>query len=115
MSLKRALQLATCSLVSRIQNFPKAQTMEKNMPLINSHEQIPTWWWQPNFRAFRDAIAGDRSLLLFVGSGLSVGAGLPNWPGLLLKLAGLYDDKYPDVVPQRHLLDEVQAMLTANR
>lgn len=84
------------------------------MPNNGSEEQIPTWWRQPNFRAFREAIAGDRSLLLFVGSGLSVGAGLPNWPDLLQKLAGVYDEKYENVVKPRYLLDEVRPMLTAD-
>jgi L-asparaginase/Glu-tRNA(Gln) amidotransferase subunit D/NAD-dependent SIR2 family protein deacetylase len=83
------------------------------MRLDVAHEQIPTWWRQPNFRAFRELMTGDPSLVLFVGSGLSVGAGLPNWRNLLFSLAHEYRAR--DEKAGSTLEDEVAAKLAAAR
>ena len=48
----------------------------------------PLWYRQPNFQAFFQAYKkpGSRPLF-FLGSGLSIGAGMPTWKDLLLELA----------------------------
>ncbi len=50
-------------------------------------EQVPTWWQQESFKDFRSIYSQQRWPLLFVGSGLSRWAGLPDWASLLRQLA----------------------------
>jgi L-asparaginase/Glu-tRNA(Gln) amidotransferase subunit D len=82
------------------------------MLMPDSREQVPTWWRQPNFRSLRDAIGDEQPVLLFVGSGLSIGAGLPNWQALLLKLAAIYDAKASK--SNRSLTADVRSMLSTS-
>jgi L-asparaginase/Glu-tRNA(Gln) amidotransferase subunit D len=72
---------------------------------------IPTWYKQENFRAFHERYrAGDDFPLLFVGSGLSVRAGLPNWRELLQSLAGHHDA----LAPGHRILNEVAQRLESH-
>jgi hypothetical protein len=48
--------------------------------------RIPSWYFNPNFQRFRELYAESHSLQLFVGSGLSIGAGYPSWHGLLREI-----------------------------
>jgi SIR2-like domain/Asparaginase, N-terminal len=46
--------------------------------------RIPTWWQQPIFKEFRQAYSTNKQdALFFLGSGISIQAGLPNWRELL--------------------------------
>jgi hypothetical protein len=46
--------------------------------------RIPTWWSQPNFKEFMQLYsAHKKDALFFLGSGISIQAGLPNWRELL--------------------------------
>ena len=46
--------------------------------------RIPTWWSQPIFKEFKELYsANKKDALFFLGSGISIQAGLPNWRGLL--------------------------------
>jgi hypothetical protein len=56
---------------------------------------VPTWWQQSAFLEFKKQYKQQSAPLFFIGSGLSIGAGLPNWADLLLKLAQIHDDQTP--------------------
>ncbi|MEA2338586.1 MAG: hypothetical protein QOE82_2593, partial [Thermoanaerobaculia bacterium] len=57
---------------------------------------VPTWWRQTAFLEFKNLyVAKKKNPLFFVGSGLSIGAGLPNWRTLLLTLAQMHDEEAP--------------------
>lgn len=46
--------------------------------------RIPSWWKQPSFLEFKEQYLANRDdALFFLGSGISIQAGLPNWQGLL--------------------------------
>src|SRR5712692_4785278 len=47
----------------------------------------PLWYDQPNFKEFKEGYDAEGARpLLFIGSGLSISAGFPNWPELLRRL-----------------------------
>ena len=53
----------------------------------------PLWYDQEYFRVFKEDYDHENaSPVLFVGSGLSIGAGFPNWPDLLIRLKKEFDD-----------------------
>jgi hypothetical protein len=60
-----------------------------------SMETLPIWSRQETFREFRAVYEEERKpggeILIFGGSGLSINAGLPNWPGLLALLASRWE------------------------
>lgn len=56
---------------------------------------VPTWWRQSAFLEFKQHYIKKKTPLFFIGSGLSIGAGLPTWRELLLKLAQIHDDQAP--------------------
>jgi|GEM_PF-3221490 len=61
---------------------------------------VPTWWQQTAFLEFRNLyILKKKNPLFFIGSGLSIGAGLPNWRTLLLTLAQMHDEEAPSSAP----------------
>ncbi|HEX8137257.1 MAG TPA: SIR2 family protein [Pyrinomonadaceae bacterium] len=49
--------------------------------------RLPTWWNQPSFKEFKKLYSEYKEhALFFLGSGISIQAGLPNWRGLLEKI-----------------------------
>jgi len=61
------------------------------------YSHVPTWWKQPHMRSFCDLyFAKLAKPVFFVGSGLSLNAGLPNWATLLTQLAKLIGDDLHD-------------------
>jgi L-asparaginase/Glu-tRNA(Gln) amidotransferase subunit D len=65
--------------------------------IAKKDRSIPTWLKQSNFRKFRERyLQQDQRTFpaLFVGSGVSISAGLPNWLDLLIQLATRHDALY---------------------
>jgi L-asparaginase/archaeal Glu-tRNAGln amidotransferase subunit D len=65
---------------------------------------IPTWWRQSAFLEFKQHYIKKKTPLFFVGSGLSINAGLPTWKELLLKLAQIHDDQSPGTASIRSVI-----------
>jgi L-asparaginase/Glu-tRNA(Gln) amidotransferase subunit D len=73
---------------------------------------IPTWYRQSTFLDFRDQYNRENHFpLLFIGSGMSIRAGLPNWRELLYGLAGHHDAAAPE---HRILGQVVERLRTAH-
>ena len=69
---------------------------------------VPTWWSQKSFSEFKTEYEKpENRLLLFIGSGISRWANLPDWKGLLLDLAVFYDQ----LNPASNLVSEVKSRL----
>src|SRR5437763_1500153 len=81
---------------------------EEHAMISRNDRAIPTWYKQSNFESFRELYSREGQFpLLFVGSGVSIRAGLPNWRDLLLGLAGYHDA----IAPGRRILPDVATRL----
>jgi hypothetical protein len=68
------------------------------MEITMAMEALPIWCRQETFAEFRQAYEKEKEsgeILIFVGSGLSINAGLPNWPTLLNQLASEWGAAHP--------------------
>jgi L-asparaginase/Glu-tRNA(Gln) amidotransferase subunit D len=81
---------------------------------VTGGAQVPTWWYQASFRAFREEYVKADSVLLFVGPGVSMAGGIPSKRYLLLRLAKKHDNDYPAARPLRERIETLVAANTSD-
>lgn len=73
-------------------------------------DYVPSWWRQPTFLRFKEAYKNSERPLFFIGSGISLWAGLPNWKTLLLQLAG--DAR--EALREESIYKEIEVLIAGN-
>jgi L-asparaginase/Glu-tRNA(Gln) amidotransferase subunit D len=73
-------------------------------------DHAPSWLKQPTFLRFKEAYKNSDRPLFFIGSGISLWAGLPNWKTLLLGLAR----DASEALREESIYEETKSLISSN-